>query len=151
MKRILMILVIALGFVSSAFAFIDEYTISRDKLPEEAQTMLNTYFPKAKIGMIKIDRHLLKKPDYEVRLTNGTTIEFRNNGKWKEVDCKSRPVPEGLIPKTILRHVKKNYEDVTIVKIEKKSSGYILELSDDVELKYDHLGIFKGAKIDDDD
>ena len=42
--------------------------------------MLGEHFPKAKVSMIKVDRHLLKKTDYDVRLTNGTKIEFTNKG-----------------------------------------------------------------------
>ena len=132
--------------VSSAYAFIDSYTIDRDKLPTEAQEMLSEHFPKAKIGMIKVDRHLLKKADYEVRLVNGTTIEFNNKGKWRNVDCKNREVPATLVPKTIARSVTKNFPDVKITSIAKKSSGYEIGLSDGVVLRFDLLGIYKGVK-----
>lgn len=148
MKRLILSIVLVVAAIASAYAFVDSYTIDRDKLPQEAQEMLEEYFPKAKVGMIKIDRHLLKKTDYDVRLVNGTTIEFNNSGKWRRVDCKTRQVPEGLVPKTISRHVARNYADVKVVSISKKASGYEIGLSDDVVLKYDHLGIFKGAKIE---
>lgn len=133
---------------TTAFAFVDSYTIKREQLPEEAQQMLDKYFPKAKIGMIKIDRHLLKKTDYDVRLVNGTTIEFNNSGKWTSVDCKSREVPEGLVTKTIRNYIQKNYADVKIVKVKKKSSGYEIGLSDGVDLKFNLLGQFKGVKME---
>ena len=94
--------------------------------------------------MIKIDRHLLKKTDYGVKLVNGTTIEFSNAGKWKSVDCKSRAVPEALVPKAVRRHVDKNHAGLKIVKIEKKASGYHIGLSDGKLLKYNHLGHFTG-------
>ena len=126
----------------------NSYTIKREQLPEEAQQMLEKYFPKAKIGMIKIDRHLLKKTDYDVRLVNGTTIEFNNSGKWTSVDCKSREVPEGLVTKTIRNYIQKNYADVKIVKVKKKSSGYEIGLSDGVDLKFNLLGQFKGVKME---
>lgn len=149
MRRLILFVAFIAAFFTSAYAIIDSYTIDRDKLPQEAQEMIKEYFPKAKIGMIKIDRHLLKKPDYDVRFVNGTTIEFKNSGKWKKVDCKTREVPEGLIPKTIKRHVAKNYPDVKVVSITKKNSGYEIGLSDAVLLKYDLLGIFKGVKMQD--
>lgn len=126
----------------------DKYTIDRDQLPEPAREMLTKYFPKAKIGMIKVDRHLLKKTDYDVRLVNGTTIEFSNAGKWTSVDCKSREVPEGLISRPIRNYVKKNFSDVKIVKIKKKSSGFEVGLSDGVDLKFNLLGQFKGVKLE---
>lgn len=147
MKKILILFLIMVASVGIANA--DKYTINRNDLPETAQTMLKEYFPKAKVGMIKVDRHLLKKTDYDVRLVNGTTIEFNNSGKWTSVDCKTREVPSGLIMRPIRNYVSKNFTDVKIVKIQKKSSGYEIKLSDGVELKFNLLGQFKAVKLDD--
>ncbi len=147
MKKILILFLIMVASVGIANA--DKYTINRNDLPETAQTMLKEYFPKAKVGMIKVDRHLLKKTDYDVRLVNGTTIEFNNSGKWTSVDCKTREVPSGLIMRPIRNYVSKNFTDVKIVKIQKKSSGYEIKLSDGVELKFNLLGQFKSVKLDD--
>ncbi len=148
MKKILILFTLLLLSVGAASAF-DKYTINRDALPEAARAMLDEYFPKAKVGMIKVDKHLLKKTDYDVRLVNGTKIEFSNAGKWTSVDCKTREVPSGLIPKTIRNYVSKNFSDVKIVKIEKKSTKYEVGLSDGVELQFNLLGQFKGVKMDD--
>jgi len=150
MKKLLFVFLALILSVTSAYAFIDSYVISRDKLPEEAQKMLEDYFPKAKVSLIKIDRHLLKKPDYDVRLTNGSTIKFNSKGKWKSVDCGKRTVPEELVPKTIRNYVSKNYPDVTVVSIRKTGSGYDIGLSDQVKLKFNLLGQFKSVEIEDD-
>lgn len=131
--------------VTAANAFIDSYTISRDKLPEEAQKMLDEYFPKAKIGMIKVDRHLLKKTDYDVRLTNGTTIEFSNKGKWTSVNCGKKELPEGLVPKTVMKYITKNFSDVKVVSIKNRNAGYDIGLSDGVMLRFNLLGQYKGV------
>ena len=131
--------------VTAANAFIDSYTISRDKLPEEAQKMLDEYFPKAKIGMIKVDRHLLKKTDYDVRLTNGTTIEFSNKGKWTSVNCGKKELPEGLVPKTVMNYINKNFSDVKVVSIKSRNAGYDIGLSDGVMLRFNLLGQYKGV------
>lgn len=151
MKKI--ILAVAMAIVTavgmSAASVGDSYTIDREQLPAEAQAFLTRHFPKAKVGMIKVDRHLLKKTDYDVRLTDGTTIEFKNNGKWESVDCGRNAVPDAIIPKAILDYVKKKGNGASIVKIEKESWGYEIELSDRVEMKFDLLGNFKSAKIDD--
>lgn len=133
------------ALVLPGHAIIDTYTINRDKLPEEARAMLDEYFPKAKVSMIKVDRHLLKKTDYDVKLVNGTTIEFSNKGKWKTVDCKKRAVPEGLVMKPIRNYVAKNFDGLKIVKIVKKTSGYEISLSDGVVLKFNLLGSYTGV------
>lgn len=127
----------------------DKYTIDRDQLPAPAQEMLKKYFPKAKIGMIKVDRHLLKKTDYDVKLVNGTKIEFNNAGKWTSVDCKTREVPDGLVMKTIRNYVAKNGNGAFIVKVEKKLKGYEIELSDGVEMKFNLLGKLTHVDVDD--
>lgn len=145
MKRIILLIVAVIAIICQGYAFIDSYTIDRDKLPEEAQNMLTEYFPKAKVSMIKVDRHLLKKTDYDVRLVNGTTIEFNNKGKWTSVDCKTREVPENLIVKPIRRYVSKNFSGLKIVKIRKKAAGYEVGLSDGVVLKFNLLGSYTGV------
>ncbi len=132
----------------SGYAF-DKYSVDRNDLPEAAQAFLKEYFPKAKVGMVKTDKHLLKKTDYDVKLVNGTKIEFNNAGKWTSVDCKTREVPKGIIPKNISNYVKKNFPNVKIVKIEKSSTKYEVGLSDDVELTFNLLGQFKSMKMDD--
>ena len=74
MKKFLLTLIMVAVCASSAFAIFDKYTINREQLPDNAREMLDKYFPKAKVGMIKIDKHLLKKTDYDVKLVNGTKI-----------------------------------------------------------------------------
>lgn len=150
MKKVLIFLIAFVFSVTSAYAFIDSYKVDRKNLPEEAQQMLKDYFPKAKVSLIKVDRHLLKKTDYDVRLTNGTKIEFSNKGKWTSVDCGSKALPDELVPKTIRNYVEKNYSDVKIVSIRKRNAGYDIGLSDNIELRFNLLGQFKGVKMEGD-
>ena len=148
MKKLFLVGIFAMLFSAVGFAA-DKYSIDRNDLPEAAREFLTEYFPKAKVGMIKVDSHLLKKTDYDVKLVNGTKIEFDNAGRWTEVDCKNQAVPDGIIPKAIRNYVKKNFDGVKIVKIEKKATRYEVELSDDVELTFNLLGQFKSMKLDD--
>lgn len=142
-----LIMMIAVMFsvisVSAALPF-DKYSINRKDLPEAAQEMLDEHFPKARISMVKVDRHLLKRTDYDVKLTNGTKIEFSNKGRWTLVDCKKKSVPESLVPKAIRNSVTKKYPEEKIVRISRSSLYYIVGLSNGKELKYDRLGIFQG-------
>ena len=130
--------------ICSAYAIFDKYTIDRSQLPEEAQQMLDQYFPKAKVGMIKVDKHLLKKTDNDVRLTNGAKIEFSNKGKWTNVDCKKKSVPESLIPKAIRKSIARKYPEENIVRISRSTLYYTVGLANGKDLKYDRLGIFQG-------
>lgn len=141
MKKLLFIIFALIAFMPVARA--DKYTLDRDDLPVTAQEMITTYFPKAKISMIKVDKHLLKKTDYDVKLVNGTKIEFNNAGEWTSIDCKKKSVPAELVPKHIRRKVAKDYPDATITRITKKSGGHIVGLSDGTELKFNLLGQLK--------
>lgn len=144
MNRLLITLIAALLSFTATHAFIDSYTIDRDKLPDDAQKMLSEHFPKAKVSMIKVDRHLLKKTDYDVKLTNGAKIEFNSKGKWKVVDCGKKALPESLVPKTIARYVDKNYKGSKMVSICKRNSGYDVGISGDRTLRFNLLHQFKG-------
>lgn len=148
MKKTLIALLLAVVTAVTASAF-DKYTINREELPQAAREFLDEHFPKAKVSMIKVDKHLLKKTDYDVKLVNGTKIEFSNSGKWTSVDCKSREVPQAILLKAIRNYVKKNFPGTFVTSVEKKSSGYEVELNDGIELKFNLLGGFKSMKMDD--
>lgn len=148
MKKYFLVLIALVMTAMTGFAF-DKYSINRNDLPEAAQQFLTTYFPKAKVSMVKTDKHFLKKADYDVKLVNGTMIEFSNSGKWTSVDCKGREVPKDIIPRAIRNYVNKNYPNEKIVKIEKTSSKYEVKLSDDAELTFNLLGQFKCLKMSD--
>lgn len=148
MKKSVLLITLILSVFISGYSQ-DKYSINRDDLPTAAQEFLTTHFPKAKVGMIKTDRHFLKKTDYDVKLVNGTKIEFNNSGKWTSVDCKKSAVPDAIIPRTIRNYVSKNYPDVKIVKIEKTATKYEIGLYDDVQLTFNLLGQFKGVKLTD--
>lgn len=144
-RKFIVLFAVMLGVISASAALpLDKYTISRKNLPQEAREMLSEHFPKAKVSMIKVDRHLLKKTDYDVKLTNGTKIEFSNKGRWTSVDCKKKSVPESLVPKAILTNVNRKYSGQKIVRISRSSLYYTVGLSNGKDLKYDRLGIFQG-------
>lgn len=144
MKKLLITLIALVVSVSAAYAFIDSYVIKRENLPEEARQMLSEYFPKAKVSVIKVDRHLLKKTDYDVKLTNGTRIEFNNKGKWTSVDCGKKAVPSGLVPAAIRRYVNKNFAGEEILSIRKRSGGYDVGLSASGMHRFNVLHQYKG-------
>lgn len=143
-KLIVMLTLMLMAVSASAKLPLDKYSVNRNDLPQAAREMLDKYFPKAKVSMVKVDRHFLKRTDYDVKLTNGTKIEFSNKGRWTHVDCKKRSVPEELVPKAIRNSVSKKYPKDKIVRISRSSLYYTIGLANGKELKYDKLGIFQG-------
>ncbi len=146
MKKLILILTAILLSVGVAYA--DKYTLKRENLPQQAREMLDEYFPKAKVAMIKVDKHLLKKTDYDVKLVNGTKIEFNNAGRWTSIDCRDRAVPDAIIPRAIRKYVTKNFEGVKITEIERKLKGFEIELDNGLELTFDTFGNFKSMNMD---
>ena len=118
------------------------YTHNVTDLPMAAQTTLKNNF-KASVSHIKIEKDFGKISEYDVILTDGSEITFDRNGNWKEIEVKSTSsIPTGLIPDAIASYVKTNQKKVKITGIEKNRSGYEVELSNGVEMKFDSNGKF---------
>ena len=148
-KNIIMAAVLGMAICAMPVQAFDKYSINREDLPETAQQFLTDHFDKARVSMVKTDKHLLKKTDYDVKLVNGTKIDFNNKGEWTCVDCKQKEVPASLIPSKVAKYVAANFPETFVTKIEKKTLSYEIELNDGVGLKFDRLGNFKSMKLDD--
>lgn len=147
MKKIITVLtmIVLVAVAASAIKLpFDKYTIKRSELPETAQQMLDEHFPKKKVSMIKVDRHLLKKTDYDVKLTDGTVIEFNNKGEWTRVDCKKKAVPEALLTFAVKKSVEKKFPKLKVTAVYKRVLYQEIILSDGTRHKYDLLGIYQG-------
>lgn len=151
MKNLKMIIIAFAALFMTALSAnaADKYSIDRNDLPKPAQEFLTKYFPKSKVSLVKTDTHLLRATDFDVKLVNGTKIEFDKKGNWTSVDCKTREVPQALVIKPIRNYVSKNFPKTFIVSIEKKTTYFEVELNDGVELKFDRLGGFKSMKMND--
>ena len=135
MKKMFLTLSVLIATIGIACADVDR-PIEPNKLPDTAQQFLKQYFPKLEVSLAK-----------EVVLTDGTRIEFRSNGEWKDVDCKFSEVPAGIVPKQIVEYVKKNYPDVKIIQIDRDRRDYEVSLSNNLDLIFDMK--FKLIDIDD--
>ncbi|MFA7616779.1 MAG: PepSY-like domain-containing protein [Weeksellaceae bacterium] len=124
----------------------DEVAIPYSDLPASIRAWIENHFPGAQATLVKMK----SQPDddgtvYEANLNNGFELEFDADGNWTEIDGDDHKVPDGLIPPAILSYVHSNYpENVFIQSIERKSYGYKIELSVDLDLKFDSDGNFIG-------
>lgn len=141
MKKLLLTLAVIVGLATAANA---KTAYSRDKssLPQKALATLSTHFP-ADVSLIKIEPN-----EYEVILVDGTEITFYMNGEWDGVDvARGKEVPAALVPQAIKTYVAKNYAGQKIESIDKERTGYDVELSNGLDLKFNPQGQFIG--IDD--
>jgi len=139
-KSILFILVSLFAFQMASAR--DIITMDMEKLPKEARNVIAKHFPSEKVSYIKIDEELLYIT-YEVVFVNGSEIEFAEDGQWIEIDCKHSEVPAGLVPEKIGSYVKQNFATSFITQIEKKRHGYEVELSNNLDLRFDRSGNFR--------
>jgi len=93
------------------------------------------YFPQATVLMVNSEWD-----EYEVRLSDGTQIEFNRKAEWKKIDCEHSTtytnVPAELVPSQIATYVKSNFANQGITKIEKNRRGWEIELNNDLEIKF---------------
>ena len=128
--------VLLLGLMTLNVFAVNDRPITFKELPQKSQQFITTHFSGVEVLSVTVD------DDYEVYLANGTKVEFTLQGEWKEVKCHGSAVPAAIIPAAITKYVKAQFPNTTIVKIDKKYSGYEVELNNDLELKFDKNGNF---------
>jgi hypothetical protein len=133
MKKLFVLL---LGLMTLNVFASNDRPVTFQQLPQKAQQFITTHFKGVEVLSATVD------DDYEVYLANGTKVEFTLAGDWKEVKCPGSAVPTAIIPAAITKYVKANFPNTKIVKIDKKYSGYDVELNSDMELKFDKNGNF---------
>ena len=136
MKKILLTLAAIFSFgILSAEADNDK-VINKNQLPAQAQQFINTHFAGIDLTYAKEERDILKR-SYEVRLADGTMLEFSEKGNWEEVDCRFGEVPADIIPPAIKQYIDTNFAGEKVLSIEKDRNNYELKLSNCLELKFD--------------
>ncbi|MCR5561213.1 MAG: PepSY-like domain-containing protein [Bacteroidales bacterium] len=129
---------IALFFTTSCKADRD-HIITVNQLPAAARTFLQDYFSDQNVSFVKKDIELVKT-SYEVRLEDGTEIDFNSKGEWDKVDRDTIAVPSALIPQAIAAYVSANFPSQIIVMIDKENYGHEIELGNSLELKFNKKG-----------
>ena len=137
-KPVLFFAALVCMLMHSVSSFAGDRIIPAEQLPAAAKTFIQKTFPGQTVSYAKIDFDGRKK--YEVRLSNGTEVEFDKNGNWDKVDCNYSAVPASLVPATIANYVKTHFAGAKVVKIDKERHGYDVELSNDLELKFNKQG-----------
>ena len=62
-------------------------------------------------------------------------------GAWTKVDCQGMTaVPAAIVPAAMQQYVNANFPGCVITKIDKERYGYEIELSNDVDLKFNNQG-----------
>lgn len=130
-------------FISATVCHADDMPIPAAQLPAAAQAFVQQNFPGKTIAYAEKDTEFMRTK-YEVHLNDGTSIDFDKAGNWDKVDCHMVAVPAALVPAAIQQYVYTNFAGAVVVKIDKERHGYDIELSNDMELKFNHQGVCIG-------
>lgn len=142
MKRLAPLALVAL-IMSVSIMACSSKTVQRDmsQMPESAQNIVNTNF-KSKVASVETETNVIGATEYEVRLADGTEIQFLNE-EWDEVSVPAgQSVPEYFVIEPIRTFVTQNQPGVVIVSIDRKNNGFEVELSNGIEIKFDTAGNF---------
>lgn len=104
-------------------------------LPQKAQRFLDQYFPKCSVVLIETDVEE-GVAEYEVWLNDGTKVEFDMWGEWRRVGRNKSGVPVAMIPDGIMQYITTHYPNNVVTKFSRKDYGYKVELSDDMDLRF---------------
>ncbi|MDD4847866.1 MAG: PepSY-like domain-containing protein [Bacteroidales bacterium] len=135
MKKLLMMMACLFALNAAIYAG-DDKPIQVNQLPGNSQQFIQKHFNGIEISYAKVDNDLLDK-SYEVIFVNGNKVEFSKNGEWKDVSCKFSQVPNAIVPQQILNFVTKNHQNQKIVKIDRDTRDYEVELNNGLEIKFD--------------
>lgn len=142
MIKRLFIALIAVAGISTAAMARDTYAHDASVLPQAAQMTLAKNF-KAEVSVVKIEKDFGRVSEYEVVLSDGTEITFDRDGNWDNIEVrKTMKIPSAFIPAAIAKYVKTNMSGENIVGIDKDRSGYDVELSNGVDMKFNKNGQF---------
>lgn len=118
----------------STSAMADDKPIDVSRLPEKAQKFLKDNFDGVKVLYALQDDDFIN-PDYEVRLEDGTKLDFEHNGSLDKISNRSG-VLLSLVPVQIRDYIKAHYPEAIIVSYDPGRRDYEVELSNGLELKF---------------
>ena len=136
MKTKIIIAVLLLGFVISAKA---QKKIKTTELPKPAQEFLEKHFSYTTVEVAKKDAEHGEK-GYEVKLKDGTEVEFWKDGSYREVDGDDKPIPTEFIPASVKDYVAKNYPNEKITHIDYGHKDLDVDLTNDIDLEFTKEG-----------
>ena len=113
----------------------DDYPIKYDELPAEAKTFIAKNFAKEEISHITIDKGILND-EYNVIFISGIKLEFSEDGKWTEIDCRYSNVPDNLVPEKIREDVATHYPKNQITELKRDYNEWEVKITGGFELTF---------------
>lgn len=145
MKKRIFLAVILLFATISVSA---QKKIEVSELPKPAQDFLKKHFDYTTVEVAKKDAEHGEK-GYEVKLKDGTEVEFWKDGSYREVDGGNNPIPTAFIPDNIKAYVAKNHPNEKITHIDYGHKDLDVDLTNNIDLEFTKDGKILKDKKDD--
>jgi len=131
--------IIALLLFSFAIPANAQKKIETTELPKPAQEFLQKHFSYTTVATAHKDAEHGEK-GYEVKLKDGTEVEFWKDGSYREVDGGDNPIPTDFIPANVKDYVSKNYPNEKITHIDYGHKDLDVDLTNDIDLEFSKDG-----------
>ncbi len=125
----------------------EEGLVPATSLPASSQSFIKENFGMNNIVSVWQDTERGRVEDYTALFADGTEVEFRADGDWKEIKSRNGAVSAKVIPNKINKYLQKHYSKALVKEIQKKRNKYEVKLSNGLELDFSKDGRF--LKLDD--
>ncbi|HSP12002.1 MAG TPA: PepSY-like domain-containing protein [Salegentibacter sp.] len=120
------------------FAMAAGISQTEEQVSGEISAWLSEHFSNESIMDMHVD--LDDQEDaYEVKMSDGSEIEFDVEGHPTSIKSKKGFWPEAL-PEQIATYINTNHKDVKVIKYKKEGDGHEVKLADGTELEFDTNG-----------
>ena len=141
-------LFLAIALLIATISASAQKKIEVTELPKPAQEFLEKYFSYTLVEKVQKDPEHGEK-GYEVKLKDGTEVEFWKDGSYREVDGGDNPIPTNFIPDNIKAYVAKNHPNEKITHIDYGHKDLDVDLKNKIDLEFTKDGkILKDKKND---
>ena len=138
-KYIYAIMMATVAMVLCASA--DKQVVDFTKLPQQAQTFVETNFADKEVATVYYNNDIFYK-DYELYFSDSAKIKFEYNGEWKVIEDNKGGVPMSVVPAGVSQYITESHPDMPIVKLERTRYGFRVELSSDIIIKFNKDELF---------
>ena len=143
MTKKIFVLLITLTIVSTSSLFAD-WVVPASSLPQKSRAFIQRVYPGVQIWKVERDGG-----KFEVKLSNGASIDFLANGNWINIDGEYNGVPLSVLPQAVANTVRRTYPQAMMIDVEKEWGNYKIKLNNMMELFVSSGGQLMGQKWDD--
>ncbi|WP_297208212.1 PepSY-like domain-containing protein [uncultured Brachyspira sp.] len=143
MTKKIFALLISLTIISTSSLFAD-WVVPASSLPQKARAFIQRVYPGAQIWKVERD-----DGKFDVKLSNGASIDFLPNGNWVNIDGEYNGVPLSVLPQAVANTVRRTYPQAMMIDVEKEWGNYKIKLNNMMEMFISANGQLMGQKWDD--